>query len=362
MQIPVPAGQTLNLNPIGFIPSSNPAHANNHLQTIVGGSHGLGPLTVGARAAIPARPAVPAVPARAPIEARPAIPAKPAVPAIPAVPGTPGYYINTQVCQTVPKPNPLYNLQQHQTDYAAWLARKNNAPPPTSTPESAIPTWDQVINYPAQYPAAHVPGMPYLCGGRRGLSYGRGAGKPKLNLVSAIASTPLPPPPPAQTADAFADISKFKCNSNYKLPSALQQMCSFYYIAARAHAANEATGTIATFTYIRSISRIIASSERSCDVICQMATKNIINIVQTTSTNQLSSAAAVTVSGDTDRRFYFARVAALCNLAPNTNTPSKLSYKTVACTNIGGFAQDAINIPASDSSYNISFTFVAPTI
>ena len=244
------------------------------------------------------------------------------------------------------------------------MARKNNTPPPSTTPESTIPTWDQVTNYPAQYPSAHVPGMPYLCGGRRGLSYGRGAGKPKLNLVSAIPSTPLPPPPPAQTADAFAGVSNFKCNSNYKLPSALQQMCSFYYIAARAHAANEATGTTATFTYIRSITKIIASSERSCDVICQMATKNIVNIVQTStqSTNQLSSAAAVNVSENTDRRFYFARVAALCNLAPNNNTPSKLSYKTVACTNVGGFAQDAINIPASDASYNVSFTFVNPTI
>jgi hypothetical protein len=95
-----------------------------------------------------------------------------------------------------------------------------------------------------------------------------------------------------------------------------------------------------------------------------MATKNIVNIVQTStqSTNQLSGVAAVIVPGNTDRRFYFARVAALCNLAPNTNTPSKLSYKTVACTNVGGFAQDAINIPTSDSSYNISFTFVNPTI
>ena len=95
-----------------------------------------------------------------------------------------------------------------------------------------------------------------------------------------------------------------------------------------------------------------------------MATKNIVNIVQTStqSTNQLSSAAAVIVSENTDRRFYFARVAALCNLAPNNNTPSKLSYKTVACTNVGGFAQDAINIPASDASYNVSFTFVNPTI
>ena len=75
-----------------------------------------------------------------------------------------------------------------------------------------------------------------------------------------------------------------------------------------------------------------------------------------------TSSTTTSIAGNTDRRFYFARVAALCNLAPNTNTPSKLSYKTVACTNVGGFAQDAINIPSSDSSYNISFTFVNPTI
>ena len=364
-QLPVPPGYNWTAQ-TGYVPNS--AYTTMRFVTAVGYMNGatpvFGPVTIGGRAGTPA---VPAVPARASIQPRaaiPAVPAKPAVPAIPAIPAVPGYYINTQVCQTVPKPNPLYNEKQHQTDYAAWLARKNNTPPPSTTPESTIPTWDQVTNYPAQYPSAHVPGMPYLCGGRRGLSYGRGAGKPKLNLVSATASTPLPPPPPAQTADAFAGVSNFKCNSNYKLPSALQQMCSFYYIAARAHAANEATGTTATFTYIRSITKIIASSERSCDVICQMATKNIINIVQTStqSTNQLSSAAAVIVSENTDRRFYFARVAALCNLAPNNNTPSKLSYKTVACTNVGGFAQDAINIPASDASYNVSFTFVNPTI
>jgi len=308
-------------------------------------------------------PAVQSVAAQPAQAAIPAVPAQAEIPPVPEVPAVPGYYINTQVCQDVPKANPLYDATQYQTDYAAWLARKNNDPPPPSTPEAAIPTWDQVVNHPAEYPSAHVPGMPYLCGGKRGLSYGRGAGKPKIDLQSPLSYVPPPEPSPSLSADAFAETSNFKCNSDYKSAFALESMCKFYYAAARAHAAEEATGISTTFTYIKSISRIIVSSERTCDVICKMETKSIL--IQTTGTlitNTLSSVAPVTSTDNTDRRFYFAKIPSLCNLAPTTAIPPKLSYKPVACTNTEGFALDARAIPSSDGSYNFTYTFTPPTV
>ena len=288
-------------------------------------------------------------------------------PEIPAVPEVPGYFINTQVCITLPKPNPLYSPTQYATELAAWQTKKYNPPPPASTPDSLIPTWDNDVTIPAQYPAVHVPGMPYLCGGRRGLSYGRGAGKPKLHFEMPVQYTAPDDPPAAQSADNFTDLSNFKCNSDYKSTYALNAMCTFYYKAALAHASEEAygstglrpvVGTIITFTYIKSITKVKASSERSCDVICQMASKNI-TITSISPFTFTTSSTTTLITGNTDRRFYFAKIPALCNLAPTTTVPLKLSYIPFACTNTAGFALDAIS---SDASYAIStYTFTAPS-
>jgi hypothetical protein len=306
---------------------------------------------------------------------RAVIPEQPAVAYQAEVPEVPGYTTVTRVCETLPKPNPLYNATQYATEYAGWLARKNNTPPPNSTPESAIPTWDKVEDIPPEYPSAHVPGMPYLCGGKRGLSYARGAGKPKLDLIPAIPSTPLAEPPLPLTADAFADdSSKFTCNNDYKSTYALQKMCEFYYTAARTHAAEEATTSTGNFQYISKIFKLIVSSERSVDVICEISEKGLTNIVAstttTTATSSLAAAAAVVVAPVApmtthNRRFYFAKIPALCNLAPNTTKPAKLSFIPMACTNASGFAQDINNLSPSDlASLSITpnFIFTPPTV
>jgi hypothetical protein len=368
MEMPVPPGYDFDTTQNRYV--SNPNSTTMRNVTVVGYMNGYtpvyGPLIIPGRAA---HPEIPGTPYQYPIYAQPAqpeIPAIPGVPAVPAVPEVPGYFKNTQVCLTLPKPNPLYSPKQYATELAAWQTKKYNTPPPASTPDSSIPTWDNVVTIPAQYPAVHVPGMPYLCGGRRGLSYGRGAGKPKLSFEMPLPYTAPADPPAAQSADNFTDLSNFKCNSDYKSTYALNAMCTFYYKAARAHASEEAygatgtrpaVGTIVPFTYIKSITKVKASSERSCDVICQMASKTI-TITSISPFIFTTSSTTTPITGNTDRRFYFAKIPALCNLAPNTTTPLKLSYIPFACTNTTGFALDAIS---SDASYSIStYTFTAP--
>ena len=314
-------------------------------------------------------PAIPGIPG---ISGVPEIPAIQAQPEIPAVAEIPGYYKDTRVCQTLPAPNPLYNPKQYATEYAAWQTKKYNTPPPASTPDSAIPTWEKVENFPEKYTTDHLPGMPYQCVGKRGITYGRGAGRPKLDIQMPRPYTAPADPPPAQSADNFAEISNFKCNSDYKSTYALELMCNFYYKAARIHAAEEAysptgarpaVGTIITFTYIKSITKVKASSERSCDVICQMASKTL-TITSISPFIFTTSSTTTSIAGNTDRRFYFGKIPALCNLKPSNKTlaetpiPSKLSYIPFACTNTPGFALEAI---ASDASYTIStYTYTAP--
>ena len=214
--------------------------------------------------------------------------------------------------------------------------------------------------------------MPYQCVGKRGITYGRGAGRPKLDIQMPRPYTAPADPPPAQSADNFAEISNFKCNSDYKSTYALELMCNFYFKAARIHAAEEAysptgarpaVGTIITFTFIKSITKVKASSERSCDVICQMASKNM-TITSISPFVFTTSSTTTLIAGNTDRRFYFAKIPALCNLKPSNKTlaetpiPSKLSYIPFACTNTPGFALEAI---ASDASYTIStYTYTPP--
>jgi len=305
-------------------------------------------------------------------DATPEIPAVQAQDAVPAVAAVAGYYKDTRVCQTLPAPNPLYNPKQYATELAAWQTKKYNTPPPASTPDSAIPTWEKVENFPEKYTTDHLPGMPYQCVGKRGITYGRGAGRPKLDIQMPRPYTAPADPPPAQSADNFAEISNFKCNSNYNSTYALELMCNFYYKAARIHAAEEAysptgarpaVGTIITFTFIKSITKVKASSERSCDVICQMASKNM-TITSISPFVFTTSSTTTSIAGNTDRRFYFAKIPALCNLKPSNKTlaetpiPSKLSYIPFGCTNTPGFAIEALT---SDASYSIGlYTYTPP--
>jgi len=271
-------------------------------------------------------------------------------------------------------PNPAYNPAL----LAAWTARKaawdsTHVTPPASTLETKIPTWDKVETIDPSKRLDHAPGAPYQCVGKRGTSYGRGAGKSKFQMCG-VTMPPAPPPPPSMlTADAFADdTSVYKANGDYNTPYGLQLMCDFYYKAARAHAAEDATGTTASFQYISKIFRIVASSERSVDVICEISQKGITNIVasttSTTATSALAPAVAVVITPTTvkDRRFYFAKLTSLCSKAPNTTKPAKLSYIPCGCTNASGYALDILpaNPDAADTKYTLAtpYVYVPPTV
>jgi hypothetical protein len=295
---------------------------------------------------------------------------------------TPMNIVTGQVCNTG-KDSDLgcVNTYGQNPLYTAWTARKaawdsTHVTPPASTLESKIPTWDKVETIDPSKRLDHAPGAPYQCVGARGTSYGRGAGKSKFQMCGVTIPPPAPQPPSMLTADAFADdTSVYTANGDYNTPFALKLMCDFYYKAARAHAAEDATGTTGTFKYISKIFRLVASSERSVDVICEISQKGLTNIVAstttTTATSALAAAAAVVVAPVApltvhDRRFYFAKLTALCSVAPNKTKPAKLSYLPCASTNTSGYALDILpaNPDAADAKYTLAtpYVYVPPTV
>lgn len=295
---------------------------------------------------------------------------------------TPMNIVTGQVCNTG-KDSDLgcVNTYGQNPLYTAWSTRKaawdsTHVTPPASTLESKIPTWDKVETIDPSTRLNHAPGAPYQCVGARGTSYGRGAGKSKFQMCGVTIPPPAPQPPSMLTADAFADdTSVYTANGDYNTPFALKLMCDFYYKAARAHAAEDATGTTGTFKYISKIFRLVASSERSVDVICEISQKGLTNIVAstttTTATSALAAAAAVVVAPVApltvhDRRFYFAKLTALCSVAPNKTKPAKLSYLPCASTNTSGYALDILpaNPDAADTKYTLAtpYVYVPPTV
>ena len=292
---------------------------------------------------------------------------------------TPMNIVTGQVCNTG-KDSDLgcVNTYGQNPLYTAWVARKvawdsTHIVPPASTSESQIPTWKKVETINPTKRLDHAPGAPYQCVGARGTSYGRGPGKSKFNMCG-VTIPPTPPAPPSMlTADAFADdTSVYTANGDYNTPYGLQSMCDFYYKAARAHASEDATGTTGSFQYISKIFRLVASSERSVDIICEISQKNLINIIPstaaTTATSSLSTSVAVIVTPTIvkDRRFYFAKLTSLCSKAPNKTKPVKLSYIPCACTNSSTYALDILpsNPDANDIKYTLStpYVYIPPTV
>ena len=292
---------------------------------------------------------------------------------------TPMNIVTGQVCNTG-KDSDLgcVNTYGQNPLYTAWSTRKvawdsTHTVPPASTPESQIPTWNKVETIDPSKRLDHAPGAPYQCVGARGTSYGRGAGKSKFQMCG-VTVPPTPPAPPSMlTADAFADdTSVYTANGDYNTPYGLQSMCDFYYKAARAHAAEDATGTTGSFQYISKIFRLVASSERSVDIICEISQKNLINIIPSTATttaiSSLSTSAAIIMTPTIvkDRRFYFAKLTSLCSKAPNKTKPAKLSYIPCACTNSSTFARDILpsNPDADDVKYTLTtpYVYVPPTV
>ncbi len=183
-----------------------------------------------------------------------------------------------------------------------------------------------------------VAGMPYLCSaassvgdGRGKTSYGRGVGRPKLKLKAVEKDPNAPPaPPPANSSASFAEDPNTTCRADFSSNPILLQMCRFYYRSASKVPTRVSNGI--QITYISRISRVIASSEQSCDVQCDLTT---ITLANASSKTPLQS----TTVRDRTRRFYFARITKGCRFivtgATNIDdTGKELSFPDVTPTSV----------------------------
>lgn len=153
-------------------------------------------------------------------------------------------------------------------------------------------------------------------------SYNRGVGKPKLKLQMVKPTPPPPPPPPSHFSSYFADDPATKCFLDFSSTKALGDMAQFYYRAARINADENSDGTI-SFSYITKITKVVASSEQSCDILCDITTVNMNNETGKTNTS--------TTTSNNDRRFYFAIIDKTC------------SFIVTAATNMNDTAPDVKN-------------------
>jgi len=210
--------------------------------------------------------------------------------------------------------------------------KNNPVPAPNADPES-IPFVNKSITVDPSKPLRHVPGMPYQCMADRGISYGRGVGKIKLNLKIAKPTPPPPPPPPSSSSLSFVDPPYTGLGVDFSNPAILQDMSQFYYAAALANAVTNQDGTLA-FSYITKISKVVASSEQSADIICDMT-----NVVMNPETGSIIS--STNVSGQ-DRRFYFAKLA------------KQRTFVVTGSTNANSTAPDVKNVDTNP--VDVTFT------
>jgi hypothetical protein len=187
-----------------------------------------------------------------------------------------------------------------------------------------------------------VAGMPYLCSsasrvgdGRGGTSYGRGVGRPKLKMRSVQKDpTPKPAAPPGSSSASFAADPNTTCRVDFASTPVMREMCTFYYKAASA--APETVRNGLRFTYISRISKVVASSEQSCDVLCDLTT-----IVLPNATSKVPSSS--TVVKDKNRRFYFAKLDRRCR------------FVVTAATNIDDTGDELSNADAVPTSVNFAY-------
>jgi hypothetical protein len=171
--------------------------------------------------------------------------------------------------------------------------------------------------------------MPYLCSaassvgdGRGKTSYGRGVGRPKLKL-KAVQKDPTQQAaaPPANSSAAFADDPNTTCKADFGSNEMLRQMATFYYSSA------SKVPTIVSnrlqITYISRISKVIASGEQSCDILCDLTT---ITLANATSKTPLAS----TTVKDKTRRFYFAKLVTGCRFIVTASTMIDDTGKEIA--------------------------------
>lgn len=158
-----------------------------------------------------------------------------------------------------------------------------------------------------------VKGMPYLCsrasrvgdGRPDGTSYGRGVGRPKLKLKPVEKDpAPQPAPPPPNSSASFADDPNTTCRADFSSVAIMRDMCKFYFDSAK-QTPNVVKNVGIEITYISRISRVVASSEQSCDVLCDLTKVTLANATSKTPISQ-------TTVKDKSRRFYFARIPKGC--------------------------------------------------
>jgi hypothetical protein len=187
-----------------------------------------------------------------------------------------------------------------------------------------------------------VAGMPYLCSaaksvgdGRGKTSYGRGVGRPKLKMKAVQKNpTPQPPPPPGSSSSSFAVDPNTTCKVDFASTPVLREMCTFYYKSASAVPETVKNGL--KFTYISRISKVVASSEQSCDIVCDLTT---IVLPKATSKVPITS----TTVKDKNRRFYFAKIERKCR------------FIVTAATNIENTGTELSNPDAAPTSVNFAY-------
>jgi len=240
----------------------------------------------------------------------------------------------------------FYNYTTYLQTMQSQVYSKYPIPSPT-TPEDKIPILVDTVTTTSEERMKHIPLLPYLCMGNRGLAYGRGVGKPKLklDLVTKTPPEPAEPPPPSQwMSAAFADEIDNPCNIDFSDSTVLQEMCDFYYQAAMTDSNVNADGSV-SFGYITKITKVTGSSEQSADIIC-----DITNIVVNMETGKTISSMVATGS---DRRFYFAKIVKICkfivvgatnanNTAPDVKSAAPTDAKVVSFVPI---IQKCLNVP-----------------
>jgi hypothetical protein len=186
-----------------------------------------------------------------------------------------------------------------------------------------------------------LPNKPDFCSvakfegdGRNGGSfYSRGTGKLKLSIIPVEIKSTGESPPPSSSSASFAETKTVECKVDYSSTPLLTEMCQFYYTSA--FNANDSTRNI-TFSYISRISRVVASSELTCDVLCDITTVTLPNRTSKTPTS-------TTVAKDKSRRFYFTKVNDLC------------VFLVTAATNIDNTGKE-ITFPNA-SPVGVNFTY-----
>jgi len=243
----------------------------------------------------------------------------------------------TDIAIGPPVKNDEYTRFVNYSSYLKTMEREVYSKYPIPTPntdEDKIPVLTETITSTREERMKHIPLLPYLCMGNRGLAYGRGVGKPKLKLKMVTRTPPPPPPPSLWNSAAFAEDPDTKCKVDFSDVKVLQEICDFYYQAAVSNSDVKEGGSV-SFGYISKINKIIGSSEQSADIMC-----DITNVVINSETGKLMSSSIVPNS---DRRIYFAKIEKIC------------SFIIVGTTNTNGTGPD-IKSATDEESKTVNFT------